>query len=125
MKIEKIDPNFKKDVVSKCAETICYTIPHKGFDLYGVSYDEKLHRFTRMDNTVAEKVSNELAYLATNTSGGRLRFSTDSSTIGISVTYSFLTRMSHMPLTGSCGFALLEKAKDTYKTISIFSPKSR
>ena len=121
MKIEKIDPNFKK-AEQKCADTVSYTIPCEGFELYGVSYDKKLGKFTRMDMDIAEKVSDGVKILATNTSGGRLRFSTDAKHIGISVTYPWLTQMSHMPLTGSCGFVLLEKVGKTYKNIATFRP---
>ena len=122
MKIEKIDANFKKEEIQKTADIVYYTIPCKKFDLYGVYYDEALHQFVRMDHRTAKHVSDGVGYLSTHTSGGRIRFSTDSSTIGISVTVPSLDQMSHMPLTGSCGFALLEKIEDTYKTISVFRP---
>ena len=79
----------------------------------------------RMDGDVAETVSEGVANLSKHTSGGRIRFSTDSSTIGISVAYSSLCRMSHMPLTGSSGFALLEKVGSTYKTVYVFRPDSK
>lgn len=122
MKIEKIDPNFKKEEYSQSESRACYTIPCDKFDLYGVTYDKNLQQFIRMDKYVAREVSDAVAFLATNTSGGRLRFSTDSLVIGISVSYSSLTQMSHMPLTGSCGFALLEKVNDRYHTVTIFRP---
>ncbi|MBQ3551401.1 MAG: SGNH/GDSL hydrolase family protein [Clostridia bacterium] len=122
MKMEKIDINFKKEEFKKATDKACYTIPCDKFDLYGVFYDEDLHQFVRMDNCVAKKVSDSVGYLSTHTSGGRIRFSTNSSTIGISVTYPSLVQMPHMPLTGSCGFALVEKLEDTYKTVSVFRP---
>lgn len=122
MGIEKIDPNFKKQELELSTNSACYTIPCDKFDLYGVFYDETLHRFIRMDKNVAEKVSNGVNVLSTNTSGGRIRFKTDSSFIGMSVTYSELTHMYHMPLTGSSGFALLEKVGNTYKTVTMFRP---
>ena len=122
MKIEKIDSNFKKAECIQSDSKNTYTIPHDKFDLYGVFYDENIHQFVRMDNCIAHEVSNGVCYLSTHTSGGRLRFSTDSVTIGISVTYPSLDEMSHMPLTGSCGFSLIEKTGNTYKTISIFRP---
>lgn len=122
MKIDKIDANFKKEEFTFSQPSVCYTIPCEGFRLYGVSYDESLKKFTRMDYSVAEKVSEGVRILSTNTSGGRLRFSTDSQFIGISVAYPWLAQMSHMPLTGSSGFALLEKVGNTYKTVSLFRP---
>ena len=122
MKIEQIDENFLKKEYTSSENKHCYTMPCKGFDLYGVFYDEKRQRFMRMDGDVAETVGAGVAYLSSHTSGGRIRFSTDSSTIGISVEYSSLDHMPHMPLTGSCGFALLEKIGRTYKTVSVFRP---
>ena len=122
MKIENIDSNFAKDPCSQAQDSVCYSIPCEKFDLYGVTYDETLHQFNRMDPEIAQQLNPRVGYLATNTSGGRLRFSTDSSTIGISVSYPVLTQMSHMPLTGSAGFALLEKVNNTYKTVKVFRP---
>ena len=124
MKIEKIDPNFKKKEFSLAEDSRCYNIPCQGFDLYGVSYDAELHKFTRMDKDVAKNVSNGVYALFANTSGGRLRFATDSSFVGISVSLPWLAQMSHMPLTGSSGFALLEKIGNTYATVSVFRPET-
>ena len=121
MNIERVDKNFLKTAV-RTSNKIRYTIPCDGFDLYGIFYDEKRRKFMRMDGDVAEGINEELFYLATNTSGGRIRFSTNSSVIGISVTYSVFGEMPHMPLTGSCGFALLEKVGREYKTVSVFRP---
>lgn len=121
MKIEKIDPNFRKETGAQGNKT-CYNIPHEKFDLYGVSFDKELNQFVRMDKKVADKVNGGVSYLCTHTSGGRIRFCTDSSHIGISVSYPSLDKMSHMPLTGSCGFVLLEKIGNTYKTVSVFRP---
>lgn len=123
MELEKIDPNFLKRECDQLADKACYCIPCEKFDLYGVSYDEDLHQFIRMNHDVAREVSDKVGYLATQTSGGRLRFSTDSSVIGISVKYPLLHPMSNMALTGSCGFALLEKIGDIYKTVAMFRPQ--
>ncbi len=125
MKIENIDPHFKQEDLCSKDGKIGYTIPCEKFDLYGVFYDEALQKFVRMDHNVAQQVSARFNHLSTHTSGGRLRFSTDSSVIGISVTYSSLDQMSHMPLTGSCGFTLAEKVDNTYKTITVFRPGSK
>ena len=121
MKIEKIDKNFKKAELGR-TDAAEYNIPCKGFDLYGVFYDEKLQKFMRMDGAVAAQVNEGVEILSANTSGGRLRFSTDSPFIGISVGYNSFCQMSHMPLTGSCGFVLLEKVGKTYKNVATFRP---
>lgn len=122
MKIEKIDTNFIQTEYEEKDDKKTYTIPCAGFDLYGVFYDEIRGRFMRMNGNVAEKISEGVNYLSTHTSGGRIRFSTDSSSIGISVSYSSLDMMSHMPLTGSCGFSLLRKNGNKYKNVHVFRP---
>lgn len=123
MKIDKIDKNFVQTTYVESDEMRSYTIPCEGFDLYGVFYDDSRKRFMRMDGDVAEKANDGVAFLATQTSGGRIRFSTDSSKIGISVSYSSLDMMPHMPLTGSCGFALLRKIDNKYETVHIYHPQ--
>ena len=122
MGIEKLDKNFAQSQYIETDDKIKYTIPCEPFDLYGVFYDEKLGRFMRMDGDVADKVSSGVSELCRHTSGGRIRFSTDSATIGLSVEYSSLTRFPHMPLTGSGGFLLVEKIGSTYKTVKMFRP---
>ena len=123
MKIEQIDKNFKKQQYKETENHYTYTMPCEGFDLYGVFYDETLRKFLRMDMDVAKQASPGVVWLTPHTSGGRIRFSTDSSTIGISVTYDELLNMHHMPLTGSSGFALLEKVGNTYQTVTVFHPQ--
>ena len=125
MQIEKIDPHFKKEELCATDSKIGYTIPCEKFDLYGVFYDETAQKFVRMDQSVAQQISPRFHHLSTHTSGGRLRFATDSSVIGISVTYSSLDQMSHMPLTGSCGFILTEKVGNSYKTVAVFRPSPK
>ena len=122
MKIENIDKNFKAEKAGEAHGMRRYSIPNEKFDLYGVFYDEQRRLFMRMDGEVANEVSDAVGYLATHTSGGRLRFATDSAVIEISVKYNWLLEMPHMPLTGSCGFALTEKAGNEYRTVSIFRP---
>lgn len=124
MKIEKVDVNFKKAELVDDGTKACYTIPCAGFDLYGVRYDAEAGLFLRMDKKVADEVSSGVGYLNGYTSGGRVRFRTDSANIGISVKYPTLDMMSHMPLTGSAGFVLLEKTEGGFKTVSMFRPNT-
>ncbi|MBQ8395037.1 MAG: hypothetical protein IJX49_05635 [Clostridia bacterium] len=111
MGIEKLDRNFdlREKVVSNGEKT--YTIPSSPFDLYGVYYDSKANGFVRMDLDIASKISEGVCALSRHTAGGRLCFRTDSATLKITVTYSVLGIMSHMPLTGSSGFSLCERTK--------------
>ena len=122
MDIAKLDKNFaiKKEILFNGERT--YVIPSSPFDLYGVHYDEKSQCFVRMDLGRAEKVSEGVYALAHHTAGGRLRFSTDSTTFKIAVTYPSLLVMHHMPITGSCGFSLFEEYDGGEKYITTFAP---
>ncbi len=118
MKIENIDKNFaKQENISQ--EVDAYNLPSSSFDIYGVYYDDCNKRFTRMPFSFANGISKELGVLSSNTSGGRVRFSTDSDFLEIKVTYRQLCIMSHMNLVGSGGFLLLEETEQGY------SPKIR
>jgi hypothetical protein len=99
-----------------------YKIPHKSFDLYGIWFDEKNNRFVRMDQDVAKQVSQGVDYLSKNTTGGRLRFSTDAKLIGVRATYDNFCRMSHMAFSGSSGFALLEERENECRIVRTFRP---
>ena len=112
MGIEKLDSNFAATEATAENEKSAYQIPCKGFDLYGVFYDEQEGRFVRMDLDTARSVSEKVYALSKHTSGGRIRFSTDSTFFGVTVTYDDFNRMSHMPLLGSSGMILLEECED-------------
>lgn len=106
MDIRKIDKNFDNVSVSSDG-MVRYSIPNENFDLYGVFHDGE--RFLRMPADIAEKTSSGVAWLNTNTSGGRIRFTTDSEKIEIAATYPKIVQMTNMALTGSCGFVLIDE----------------
>lgn len=124
MGIEKIDANFrvKRAIVADGKAT--YAIPSEHFSLYGISYESKYERFVRMPLDIAAKVSDGVYTLAMHTSGGRLRFATDSKLLEIAVTYTDLGIMLHMPLTGSSGFSLFEITEKGEKFIANLAPMS-
>ena len=102
-RIEDIDKNF-------CAENpafdgmVAYDVTKPPFSLHGVQLCEK--GYCRMSEDVAKTVSSSVMELNYHTSGGRLRFKTDSGRIIISVDLGELCHMSHMPLSGSSSFDL-------------------
>lgn len=121
--MEKIDPNFKasKATESKDGKDF-YTLPHKSFDLYGVYYDETDKRFRRLPQDIADSVNVGVAWESKQTSGGRLRFSTDATMLEIYVTYDCFEPHNHMPLSGSAGFVLLEERADGNYHIASMRP---
>ena len=122
MKIELLDKNFAVINDGEPGEKAVYTIPHKNFGLYGVYYAEDEKRFRRIPSEVADNITYNLSVLSTNTAGGRLRFSTNSKTIGIEVTYPSLAHMTHMPYTGCNGFSLLEEKGKKFNFVNVFRP---
>ena len=84
MELEMVDKNFitKKDNL----EDIKYiNIKDYPILVYGVFYNEKLNRYERMDNEIANNISGHLSFLNGCTSGGRIRFKTNSNRITLKV----------------------------------------
>ncbi len=121
--IENIDKNFATKKVATNKDIVYYDIPTAPFDLYGVFYDSTQKQFLRMPSTVASRVSEGVSWLNRYTSGGRLRFSTNSSRIIIKVTYEQVERLPHMTLFGQAGFALTDDDSDKKDMKGKFFPQ--
>lgn len=118
MNIKDVDKNFK--IVSDNSDGLkYYKIPCEPFDLYGVFYEKETERFVRMPSEIANKVSENVGILNANTAGGRIRFSTDSTTVSLSVKYKSLNNAPHLSILGGSGFILLEERED--KTVFVYS----
>lgn len=113
-KIEKIDRNFR------ILSTVCekdlqfYDVRQANINIYGLYHPTEEPNFCRLPNDVAQKTSEAVSILAYNTSGGRLRFTTDSSYIAIRAIQPDKCLMSHMPFSGSSGFDLYVRENDQY-----------
>ena len=68
----------------------------------GVLYEEGTG-YVRLDAATRQAAGEDLAYLARQTAGGRLRFRTHSPVIAVRVELVWAALMPHMPLTGSSG----------------------
>ena len=88
--IEEIDKNFARGTAVTKNGITEYSIPHEDFALHGIFYDQKEGCFARMDIAVANEVNDGVRYLCKHTTGGRLRFATDSNIFKLSVTYTYL-----------------------------------
>ena len=103
-KISQIDTNFQiPEYVQK--EDLCYyDVKQEPFSVHGVFYEEG--KFRRLPMELAESLGVGIAYLHTNTSGGRVRFVTDSSYVAIHAQLDKVDLMPHIPVTGLAGFDL-------------------
>ncbi len=120
--IALIDKKFDlREEVDGGKEFDYYKIPDLRFALHGVFLDAE-EGFLRMPMKKAEAVSDGVANLTRETSGGRIRFSTDSSVFQLKVEYEKLWPMAHMALVGQGGFCLFEEREKDRKYIKILPP---
>ena len=101
--ITKIDPNFKSpDADFENTET--YNAMSEPFEIKGVYFDGE--KFVRMPKEIAKDVNESVAVLYSNTSGGRIRFRTDSTKITLTALVPSICKFAHMPKSGSSCFDL-------------------
>lgn len=126
MRIEEIDKNLKVETNITEPDIVWLNAKDAPFSLHGVQYDEKQGRYVRMPQRIADTVSPGVARLNSNTAGGRIRFKTDSSFIGIRAVQKNNEQMPHITLVGQSGFDLYRKndvgTETYYKT---FMPPMR
>ncbi len=105
MNIYEIDKNFAP-VSTDDDGTVFFDVRKPPFKVYGL-YDYKNEQvFQRLPDEVAHNVNEGVKNLYFDTAGGRLRFSTDSSYVTLSVECFRSRNMAHMPQTGMTGFDL-------------------
>ena len=109
MKIEEIDKNLFIETNITEPDIVWLNIRQAPFVILGIDYDEKCGCYTRMPQELAEQISKGVAYLNSNTAGGRVRFRTDSEFIGIRAVMDNNVLMPHITLLGQSGFDLYRK----------------
>ena len=109
--IGRIDRNMIAEKVKE-PDLELYDVREAPFRLYGL-YDPKNEpQFKRIPTDVAERTSEGVAALHTNTAGGRVRFSTDSPYVVIRAVMPKIGNSIKMPRTGSLGFDLYTDSDD-------------
>lgn len=122
MKIQDVDKNFKQEEVALTTKNKTFQIPCEPFELYGVYFDKETDRFVRMPTNIAEQVNENVKILHSNTAGGRLRFSTDSKTITLQVTWPEIALGNRMPISGHSGFLIQEETPGEPEEFKLFCP---
>lgn len=103
--ISKVDKNFAAEDIQY--EGIKFYSPkEKPFKIYGLYKPEENEPFKRMPHEVAQSLNKNVEILYTNTSGGRIRFRTNSTKILVRSILPNLAIAGHMPATGSSCFDL-------------------
>lgn len=136
--ITKIDPNFSA-IIEDFENFDTYNALSAPFEIKGVYFDGE--QFVRMPKEIAENVNKSVAVLYSNTSGGRIRFRTDSSKITLSAVVPSLCDFPHMPKSGSqcfdlysgndycgffpCDYKLRENGSEYYEGSATLSLKTK
>lgn len=118
--IESIDGNFKVETNIEKNDICFCSVLQDPFSLHGLHY--KNGQFCRMPEEIAQKVNPGVHFLYSNTSGGRVRFQTNSQYIAISAKMKNVGKMPHFALTGSAGFDMYIGKNENSKFISTFCP---
>jgi hypothetical protein len=110
--ISTIDKNLKVETVLIKDGINFYDVRCAPFQVYGL-YDYKNQpQFRRLPADVAAATSEGVAALSKQTSGGRVRFSTDSEFVCIKTKMNSISLFSHMPASGAAGFDLFIDSPD-------------
>lgn len=106
MDINKLDKNLAVNTNIDEPDVVFYDVREEPFEVYGL-YDYKNGEyFLRMPEEESYKVSTPVHNLSLMSSGGRVRFCTDSEYVAIDAKMSSIYRGSHFAFTGGAGFDL-------------------
>ncbi|MBE6591692.1 MAG: hypothetical protein E7646_06590 [Ruminococcaceae bacterium] len=103
--IASVDKNFYVDRSLKYP-LVWYDVKCAPLDLYGIMRSADNSTYVRLPESIAERVNDGVQSLNYNTSGARVRFSTDSPYIALRCVYKKMSKFPHMPATGVSGFDL-------------------
>ena len=117
--ISKIDANFLAGSSIEKDDIIWINILEAPISLHGLAVTEN-GKFWRLPEHLINEVNEGVSVLGQHTSGGRIRFRTDSPYIAYRAKPLFQSLMSHMPLTGSAGTDIFVNGK----SCTTFRPKS-
>lgn len=130
MELSKLDKNFEIKTAIDEPDVKWYSVLEEPFDIYGLYKPKEDGLFRRMPAEVAENIHSSttgeknvgIANLYKNTSGGRIRFKTDSRYLMLKVEYDWLHLSSHMPEAGVAGFDIHRVEDGKYIYMGIMMP---
>ena len=118
MKIQEIDENLAQTQADDSLHF--YSVNEPPFTLLGINKDPA--GFFRMERTFTTQLDEGLQFLNNHTSGGRIIFSSNTSTIALRASVPSVETMPHMSLLGSSGFDLFVRAKGKFVYYKSFMP---
>lgn len=118
--LESMDVNFKIDTNIDKNDIQFYSVLQAPFSVHGLLHENG--KFRRMPEQVAKTVSPGVEYFYCKTSGGRVRFKTNSPYIAISAKMENIIKTSHFAMTGAAGFDLYVGEWGQRKFLNDFRP---
>ncbi len=104
MRTEDFDKNLKIETSIPEGDIVWFSPKEAPFSIHGLYAPKEAGAYQRMPARVAAAVSPGVAWLATNTAGGRVRFTTDSPYIAIKAVMPSCGTMPHITKMGQSGF---------------------
>ncbi len=118
--IAKVDKNVCVDTTINKSDIRFLDVKEAPFTVHGVTFENGL--FRRMPESVAKTVSNSVEILNKNTTGGKVRFQTDSPYVAIHAEMEYMCNISVMAFTGSAGFDLYVRENGEERYVKTFVP---
>lgn len=120
MNITDIDRNLKIETNIEREGLIYKNALEEPFKIYGIYHDGNKYR--RIPEDVAEKTNKGVHNRSVSTTGGRVRFITDSPYVAIKANMPHNIKFSHMSLSGRSGFDMYTYEGGIYKVVKTFLP---
>ena len=120
--ISNADKNFNTETKINKNDVVFHNALEDIFEINGVFYEND--KFFRIPENVAKSVSEGVHLLNPHTSGGRIRFKTNSPYIAIYAKMGGVSRMPQMTLLGTGGFDLYVQNGEKYVYFNSFTPPS-
>ncbi len=118
---EWLDKNLRSEESINEKDCVFHDIQEEPFDIYGLYEPKSYGSYTRVPDEVTEKLSVGMQFFAKDTAGGRVRFTTSSKYIAISVKQP-LRYLRNMCYCGSSGFDVYIDGEKNSKFYKSFIP---
>ncbi|MBQ9756288.1 MAG: hypothetical protein IJV99_01685, partial [Clostridia bacterium] len=105
MDLAKIDKNFATQTVTK-QDVKWRSVLSSNFSVHGITYSNELGHYLRMPQNIADQVNEGVSNLNRHTSGGRIRFTTNSPYIAIKAVLANVGVAKHETIVLQYGFSV-------------------
>lgn len=122
MEIDKIDSNLKIKTDIKKDGIRFYSCKEKFFELNGLMSCKAGESFSRLPAEIAKNTNPGVESINSHTAGGRLRFKVKTNYMAIIAQTVNMSKMPHMPFSGSIGFDAYEYSSGRQTYICSFIP---